>query len=82
MRVTTTQSKNSRFTLHLACGDIDLREELRASINGGMRKVMGFVKQHDWRGVEWKSDGFDPFYNVNTPADMAQAELILQGKNK
>ncbi len=73
-----------KFALHPTFGlwDIDLREELRASINGGMRKVMGFVKQHDWRGVEWKSDGFDPFYNVNTPADMAQAELILQGKNK
>jgi molybdopterin-guanine dinucleotide biosynthesis protein A len=73
-----------KFSLHPTFGlwDVALRDELRASINEGTRKVMGFVKQHDWRGVEWVSDGYDPFFNVNTPADMAQAELMIQGMDK
>lgn len=73
-----------KFSLHPTFGlwDVSLRDELRVSISEGMRKVMGSVKQHDWRGVEWISDGYDPFFNVNTPADMAQAELILKGMNK
>jgi molybdopterin-guanine dinucleotide biosynthesis protein A len=72
-----------KFSFHPTFGlwDIALRDELRASINDGMRKVMGFVKQHDWRGVTWKTDECDPFFNVNTPNDMAQAEMIIQGMN-
>jgi molybdopterin-guanine dinucleotide biosynthesis protein A len=73
-----------KFSLHPTFGlwDVSLREDIRAALMDDMRKVMGFVKQNDWRGVEWVSDGFDPFFNVNTPADMAQAELILKGMNK
>lgn len=75
--------ENEKFALHPTFGlwDVALRDELRASINDGMRKVMGFVKQHDWRGVEWAGGAYDPFFNVNTPDDMAQAELILQDMN-
>tara|TARA_R110002096_G_scaffold8802_3_gene35764 strand:- start:16469 stop:17077 length:609 start_codon:yes stop_codon:yes gene_type:complete len=70
-----------KFSLHPTFGhwDIALRDDLRTSINGGMRKVMGFVKQQDWRTVKWVNDNHDPFFNVNTPDDMAQAALILQG---
>jgi molybdopterin-guanine dinucleotide biosynthesis protein A len=73
-----------KFALHPTFGlwDVALRDELRASINGGMRKVMGFVKQQNWRAVEWKTQNHDPFFNVNTPADMAQAESILQDINR
>ena len=73
-----------KFALHPTFGlwNVTLRDELRASIIDGMRKVMGFVKQHDWRGVTWTTDGYDPFFNVNTPDDMAQAELIIQGMDK
>ena len=72
-----------KFALHPTFGlwDVGLRDELRTALQNDMRKVMGFVKQYQWRAVQWVADGFDPFFNVNTPDDMAQADLILQGMN-
>ena len=84
INIARDDNANEKFALHPTFGlwDVTLRDELRASINDGMRKVMGFVKQQDWRGVTWETTDYDPFFNVNTPADMAQAELIIQGMNK
>lgn len=41
------------------------------------RKVMLFVERFSNCGVEFENDGTcDPFFNVNTPEDLAQAEAI------
>ena len=81
INIAKTASDSDRHNLHPTFGlwDVTLRDELRFALENDMRKVMGFVKQHEWRGVEWVADGHDPFFNVNTPEDMAQAELIIQG---
>ena len=41
------------------------------------RKVMAFVQQHPWQTVDFGSavpQGLDPFFNINTPEDLAVAE--------
>lgn len=81
INIAKTASAIDRHNMHPTFGlwDVALREDLRTALNGDMRKVMAFVKQYPWRSVEWVVDGYDPFFNVNTPQDMEQAELIFRG---
>jgi len=80
INIAKTANDSDRHNLHPTFGlwDVDLRDDLRAALKSDMRKVMGFVKQQDWRSVEWADQGYDPFFNVNTPEDMAQAEQMIQ----
>jgi molybdopterin-guanine dinucleotide biosynthesis protein A len=63
---------------------IELREALRRFlVDEDIRRVSAFVDRHDFVDVEFPmltSGGHlpDPFYNVNTPDDLAQAECLLQ----
>lgn len=51
------------------------RDRLRAALVDGMRKVGAFT---DGAAIaEWPVDPIDPFFNVNTPADLAEAERLL-----
>lgn len=56
---------------------VSLREDLRAALDGGLRKVVMWTDQHGGREALFPSDGFDPFFNVNTPDDLAQAEALI-----
>lgn len=42
-----------------------------------MRKVGAFMDRHRVVRVEWPSRPFDPFFNVNSPDDVAQLERLL-----
>jgi molybdopterin-guanine dinucleotide biosynthesis protein A len=54
-----------------------LREDLReALINKGLRKIEVWTAQHGVAVAEWPARPVDPFFNVNTPKDVAQAEAI------
>lgn len=49
-----------------------LREFLTAGSSG---KVLDFVHQHDWKKVSFPFSGsIDPFFNINTPADLSLAQ--------
>ena len=53
----------------------DLRDDLRhALIVDGSRKVDDWFARHDAAVAEWPSQPIDPFFNVNTPDDLAFAE--------
>jgi molybdopterin-guanine dinucleotide biosynthesis protein A len=54
----------------------DLR---RALMEEGMRKVESVLQRFRVALVEWPDAPFDPFFNVNTPEDLARAEAILRG---
>lgn len=56
---------------------IALREDLRAALVGGIRKVVAWTDRHDAALVEFPAEPFDPFFNVNTPDDIARAERIV-----
>ena len=56
---------------------IALRHDLRdALLSEGLRKVGVFLARHGTVAVAWPVDPFDPFFNANTPADLAAAERI------
>lgn len=46
----------------------------------GRRSLMGFAEAIGFRTVEWPVAPFDPFFNVNTPEDLAAAETLLRSR--
>ncbi|WGI21658.1 molybdenum cofactor guanylyltransferase MobA [Amylibacter sp. IMCC11727] len=56
---------------------VALRDDLRGALNDGVRKVVQWTKPHGCVNVEFDAEPFDPFFNVNTPDDMARAEQMI-----
>lgn len=56
---------------------VALRDDLRDALSQGMRKVVLWTDRHGAACAEFEADGIDPFFNVNTPEDMAQAQRLL-----
>ena len=56
---------------------VDLRDDLRAALADGVRKVVAWTDKHGTAMAEFPATPFDPFFNVNTPDDMARAEGLL-----
>ena len=56
---------------------VALREDLRAALQGGLRKVVLWSDQHGGREAMFPNVPFDPFFNVNTPDDLKRAEELL-----
>lgn len=42
------------------------------------RKVMAFLDEFGFEAVDFASNPFDPFFNVNTPDDLAEAERLIE----
>ncbi|NDW54711.1 molybdenum cofactor guanylyltransferase MobA [Aliiroseovarius sp. PrR006] len=55
-----------------------LRDDLRAALNDGLRKVVLWTDKHSAATASFSPTPFDPFFNVNTPDDLAQAEQLLE----
>jgi len=56
---------------------IKLREDLRHALVGeDLHKIELWTARHGVAIAEWAAVPFDPFFNVNTPKDVAQAEAI------
>ena len=58
---------------------VDLREDLRAALSGGLRKVVQWTDAHGGQSALFEGAG-DPFFNVNTPEDLAIAQARAEGK--
>lgn len=56
---------------------VGLREDLRSALVGGLRKIVMWTDRHDAGTAVFSSQPFDPFFNVNTPEDIAVAEKLL-----
>ena len=56
---------------------VALREDLRAALGKGVRKVVAWTDHHGAVTTLFEADPYDPFFNVNTPADMEEAERLL-----
>ena len=54
-----------------------LRDDLRAALNEGLRKVVLWTDRHGGREAVFPVHRIDPFFNVNTPDDLARAEELL-----
>lgn len=57
---------------------VGLRDDLRAALTGGLRKVVQWTDAHDGRTAHFPTQGLDPFFNVNTPEDLARAQAHLE----
>lgn len=51
----------------------DLR---RALVEEGLRKIDLWTARYRLAVVDWPCEPFDPFFNVNTPAELAEAERL------
>ncbi|WP_107496750.1 molybdenum cofactor guanylyltransferase MobA [Thalassobius sp. I31.1] len=59
---------------------VDLRDDLRAALSDGLRKIVAFTQPRGNAYAEFALTGdVNPFFNVNTPEDLAQAHEILKG---
>ena len=56
---------------------VALRDDLRDALQAGLRKVVMWTDQHDGRTAHFPGSNPDPFFNVNTPEDLATAEAML-----
>ncbi len=56
---------------------VSLREDLRAALNGGVRKVVQWTDSHGTAMADFPSGALDPFFNVNTPEDLKKAEEAM-----
>lgn len=54
-----------------------LRDDLRAFLNRGERRVRGFAKGHGAVLATWDAGPLDPFFNINTPGDLDRARQAL-----
>ena len=56
---------------------VAIRHELRkALVEEGERKIDRFTARHALATVEWPVEPVDPFFNVNTPEELAEAETL------
>ncbi|HEV3161630.1 MAG TPA: molybdenum cofactor guanylyltransferase MobA [Xanthobacteraceae bacterium] len=56
---------------------VALREDLRrALVAEGLRKIEIWTARHGVAIASWPAEPVDPFFNVNTPEDAAQAQTI------
>lgn len=56
---------------------VSLREDLQAALERGERKVVAWADRHGAATTPFEADGVDPFFNINTPDDLAKARVML-----
>jgi molybdopterin-guanine dinucleotide biosynthesis protein A len=56
---------------------VALADSLAADLRAGMRKIDAWTAQHGVASAEFSIEPFDPFFNVNRPGDLAEAEALL-----
>lgn len=54
-----------------------LREDLRAALNDGVRKVVQWTNRHNAADAMFPNWDYDPFFNINRPEDLQKAEAML-----
>ncbi len=62
----------------IALWPVGLEAALTDALGIGVRRVEAFAAAQGVHVVDWPLAGYDPFMNVNTPADLAHAHKILK----
>lgn len=57
---------------------VALRDDLRAALTGGLRKIVLWTDAQGAGTAVFAATPFDPFFNVNTPDDLATAEGLAR----
>ena len=56
------------------------RNALPVYLATGRRSLTGFAEAAGYTAVEWPAEPFDPFFNINDPADLARAETLIRSR--
>lgn len=67
--------------LHPTCAlwPVSLRNTLEAFLQAGTsRRVLDFAEAAGYVAIDFPAVPFDPFFNVNTPEELARAESLLE----
>ncbi len=56
---------------------VSLRAELRVALLAGERKIDRWTARFGCAVAEWTTSPLDPFFNANTPEELAEAEALL-----
>ncbi|MGO4526156.1 molybdenum cofactor guanylyltransferase MobA [Microvirga sp. 2MCAF35] len=70
---------SSGAQIHFAVGlwPISLRHDLRRTfLEKGIRSIRAWVELHGYAQAAWPIEPTDPFFNINTPDDLAEAGLL------
>jgi molybdenum cofactor guanylyltransferase len=63
----------------VALWPVSIRNELRHAVTDqGMRAAGDFIARHSCAVEEWPASPVDPFFNINTPADLAEADRLVR----
>jgi molybdopterin-guanine dinucleotide biosynthesis protein A len=57
---------------------VALREDLRSALQNGLRKVVLWTDQHGAETHVFDGGEIDPFFNINTPEDLEQANKMME----
>lgn len=58
---------------------VALRDDLRrALVDEGVRKIDRWTGRHALATADWQTDPVDPFFNANSPEDVAEAERLAR----
>ncbi len=70
-------ASNGRTHPVVALWPVSIRDELRHALAvDGVRKVGAFLQRYPMVTVDWLAIPADPFFNVNDPADLAEADRL------
>lgn len=83
------EAARSRLRLPLACAGsggwthpvvglwpVSIRDDLRAALASGERKIDRFTARFGCPTADWPIEPLDPFFNVNTPEELARAQKL------
>lgn len=78
--LSATRDRSGNIWRHPTFGlwPVSLRNDLRDSLEAGLRKVVDWTEKHQAREVVFETVPFDPFFNINTPKDLNLAEQLLK----
>ncbi len=65
-----------RFHPVIALWHVSLCDDLREALDQGLRKTGAFIERHEHATAAWPALPYDPFFNVNTPDDLAEATRL------
>ncbi|MGE0213265.1 MAG: molybdenum cofactor guanylyltransferase MobA [Parvibaculaceae bacterium] len=71
-------ASNGRLHPVFALWPVSLAAELRRDLSEGQRQASAWVERRDPAVVDFPAADYDPFFNVNRPADLAEAERIAE----
>ena len=75
---TDKEKKSKNFHPTFGLWDVSLRNDLRKSLNDGIRKMLIWTDKHKVSYCNFSETKFNPFFNINKPDDLKEAEALIE----